>query len=275
MRLAVMGCAGRMGRANLAAAFGATGVDVVAGIETTGHPAIGTDLGLLAGGEPRGVTVSDDAATALGQADAAIDFTSPAATRAHADLAVVHGCALVIGTTGLDASDLEALDRAAAKVAMVVAPNMSRGVNLLLELTEVVARALDASFDVEIVELHHGRKVDAPSGTALALGEAAAKGRGVALDDVAERGRDGLTGPREAGRIGFAALRGGDAVGDHTVLFAGPGERLELTHRAGDRGIYAHGALQAAFWLQDRAPGRYGMADVLGLRPPADHRSAR
>jgi 4-hydroxy-tetrahydrodipicolinate reductase len=172
----------------------------------------------------------------------------------------------VIGTTGLNPDQAAQLAESAARTPIVWAPNMSLGVNLLLGLTEQVARALPPdAFDIEIVEIHHKHKVDAPSGTALALGEAAARGRGVTLDQAAVRGRDGLTGPRTAGAIGFAALRGGDAVGDHMVIFAGTGERIELVHRASDRVIYARGAVHAARWVQGRQPGLYGMADVLGL----------
>lgn len=264
MRIAVIGCAGRMGRTNLRAVLEA-GHELVAGIETVGHPALGEDLGTLAGLEPLGLGVTDDAAGAMAGADAAIEFSTPEATVAHAEAAAAAGCAHVVGTTGLDSAHEAALEAAARRVPIVYAPNMSRGVNLLVELVETVARALD-DFDVEVFEIHHNRKVDAPSGTALALGRAAARGRGVALDDVAERGRDGLTGPRAAGRIGFAALRGGDVVGDHTVYVAGQGERLELTHRATDRAIYGRGAVQAATWTRGRAPGLYAMADVLGLR---------
>jgi len=265
MRIAVVGCAGRMGRTNLQAVRDA-GLELVGGIEAPDHPAQGEDLGRLAGGEPIGVAVTADAETVFAAAEAVIEFSSPAATAAHARLAAATGCAHVVGTTGLEADDERALAEAARRVPVVYAPNMSRGVTLLMELVETVARALDDEFDIEIFELHHGRKVDAPSGTALGLGRAAARGRGVELDEVAERGRDGVTGPRTRGRIGFAALRGGDVVGDHTVYVAGAGERLELTHRATDRAIYARGAVQAARWTRGRPPGLYGMADVLGLR---------
>ena len=264
MKIAVIGCAGRMGRTNLAAVLEAD-LDLVAGVETPGHPALGVDLGTLAGAAPLGRSATADAAAAIRAADATIEFSSPEATVAHAKIAAAAGCAHVVGTTGLDADGEAALTAAAARTPIVYAPNMSRGVTLLMELVETVGRALDDEFDIEIVEMHHNRKVDAPSGTALGLGRAAARGRGVALDDVAERARDGLTGARARGRIGFAALRGGDVVGDHTVCFAGPGERLELTHRAADRAIYGRGAVRAALWAQGRAPGLYRMADVLGL----------
>ncbi len=266
MRIAVLGCAGRMGRANVATVLAHPELELAAAVEAPGGSAVGADAGTLAGVEPAGVPVTDDAAHALAEAAAAIAFTTPAATVAHARLAAAAGSALVIGTTGLDADAEAVLDEAAADVPVVYAANMSLGVNLLSALVETVAKALDERFDVEIVELHHNRKVDAPSGTALALGRAAARGRGVRLDDAAERGRDGLTGTRALGKIGFAALRGGDVVGDHTVLFCGSGERLELTHRASDRGIYSRGAAQAALWTRGRSPGLYDMVDVLGLR---------
>jgi 4-hydroxy-tetrahydrodipicolinate reductase len=195
-----------------------------------------------------------------------IEFSAPEATTAHVALAAAHGTGHVIGTTGLSEAQERAIRDAAQHTAIMRAANMSLGINLLLGLTEQVARALGpAAFDIEILEMHHKHKVDAPSGTALALGEVAARGRGVKLADAAARGRDGLTGARKAGAIGFAALRGGDVVGDHLVIFAGAGERLELVHRATDRRIYARGAVVAARWLQGRPPGLYGMADVLGL----------
>ena len=184
---------------------------------------------------------------------------------AHAALSGETGVALIVGTTGVEAQHMEALGRAAAKAAVVQAANMSVGVNLLLGLTEQVASALGDDYDIEIAEMHHRYKVDAPSGTALALGAAAAKGRGVNLEDVSDRGRDGEAGPRIAGDIGFSVLRGGDVAGDHTVIFAGPGERVELTHKAGSREIFARGAIRAALWTEGRAPGLYSMRDVLGL----------
>ena len=268
MRVGIVGCAGRMGRANMREALEAEGVALAGGVERAGHPALGQDLGDLAGLDPVGLVATDDLAGLLAASDAVIEFSTPAATIATAALAAARGsCAHVIGTTGLDAAQAEALREAARRVPIVWAPNMSLGVNLLLGLVEQVARALDPDgFDIEILEMHHRHKVDAPSGTALALGHAAARGRGVELDTAAVRARDGITGPRAAGQIGFAALRGGDVVGDHRVLFAGLGERLELAHVATDRRIYARGALRAATWASaPRPPGLYGMADVLGL----------
>jgi 4-hydroxy-tetrahydrodipicolinate reductase len=266
MDIAVLGCAGRMGRAVMAEVLAAPDLRLVGGIERSGHEALGQDLGTLAGGEPIGVAASADAGEVLGRAAVAIAFSAPEASARHADLAAETGVAYVVGTTGLGAAEVAALERAAKRVPVVWAANMSLGVNLLLALAERVGRALGPeAFDVEILEMHHRHKVDAPSGTALALGEAVARGRGVALEEVAVRGRDGLTGARPAGAIGFAALRGGDVVGDHVVTFAGTGERLELAHRATDRRIYARGAVQAARWLAGRPPGLYGMGHVLGL----------
>jgi 4-hydroxy-tetrahydrodipicolinate reductase len=266
MRIGVLGCAGRMGRAVLGEVLAAEGCVLAGGVESPGHPALRQDLGVLAGVEPAGVAASADAEALLADADVVIEFSAPEATVGHVALAAEHGTAHVIGTTGLSAGQEQEVRAAARRTAIVRAANMSLGVNLLLGLTEQVARALGPeAFDIEILEMHHRHKVDAPSGTALALGHAAACGRGVDLATAAERGRDGLTGARKPGAIGFAALRGGDVVGDHVVIFAGRGERIELAHRATDRRIYARGALIAARWLHGRPPGLYGMADVLGL----------
>jgi 4-hydroxy-tetrahydrodipicolinate reductase len=210
--------------------------------------------------------VRDDAEALIAAADVVIEFSAPAAAAAHAALAAAHGSGHVIGTSGLSEAQEQAIRDAAARAAIMRAANMSLGVNLLIGLTEQVARALGPdTFDIEILEMHHKHKVDAPSGTALALGAAAARGRDVRLAEAADRGRDGLTGARKTGAIGFAALRGGDVVGDHVVVFGGAGERIELVHRATDRRIYARGAVTAARWLQGQPPGLYGMADVLGL----------
>jgi 4-hydroxy-tetrahydrodipicolinate reductase len=265
VKIAVLGCAGRMGRAVMAEVLAAEGLTLCGGLESGGHAALGEDLGRLAGAAPIGIHAGDDEQV-IAAADVAIEFSTPEATVRHAAACAANGTAHVIGTTALAADQAVLLEQAAARTPIVWAPNMSLGVNLLLGLTEQVARALGPdAFDIEILEIHHRHKVDAPSGTALALGEAAARGRGVALAEVAVRGRDGLTGARRPGGIGFAALRGGDAVGDHSVIFAGAGERIELVHRATERRIYARGALHAARWAHGRPPGLYGMADVLGL----------
>ena len=265
MRIGITGCAGRMGRMLLHAVLHSPGAVLVGGIERTDHPALGGDLGTLAGGEALGLTAADDAAALFAASDVVIDFSVPAAVLVHAPLAATHRTALVVGTTGLAAGHRAALAEAARVAPVVVAANMSVGVNLLLGLTRRVAEVLGPEYDIEIVEMHHRHKVDAPSGTALALGEAAAAGRGVALDDAAVRVRDGHTGPRPAGAIGFATLRGGNVVGEHTVIFAGEGERLELTHKAASRAVFAAGAVRAARWCEGRPPGLYAMRDVLGL----------
>jgi 4-hydroxy-tetrahydrodipicolinate reductase len=267
MQIGIIGCAGRMGRANLREVLTTEGVALAGGVEHPGHPALGQDLGLLAGLGPRGLVATADVEALLAAADVAIEFSTPAASLAHARRAAASGRPLVSGTTGLSAGEEAEIGALATRVPIVRAANMSLGVNLLLALVEQAARALDAGFDIEIVEMHHRQKVDAPSGTALALGRAAARGRGIEPDGRSfVRARDGITGPRASGAIGFAALRGGDVVGDHMVILAGDGERLELGHRATDRRIYARGAVRAARWVTGRPPGLYGMADVLGLR---------
>jgi len=239
---------------------------LVAAVEHRGHDWIGQDVGTAMGGAPMDVAVTDDPLEAIARAHAVIDFTAPAATVEFAGLAAQARCAHVIGTTGLAEDDLARIRAAARHATIVRAGNMSLGVNLLVQLTRQVAAALDEDFDIEVIEAHHNQKVDAPSGTALMLGEAAAQGRGVALDAAADRGRDGITGKRERGHIGFHAIRGGDIVGEHDVLFAGPGERITLRHVATDRAVFARGALKAALWAQGRKPGEYDMLDVLGLR---------
>lgn len=264
-RVGVAGCAGRMGQMLLKTLAAVPGVLVVGGTERRGSPALGMDLGALAGTEPFGITVGDDASVLFDTADVVIDFTSPAATAQHAGHAARTGTAHVIGTTGLDNDQLAAIGRAAQRAPIVLASNMSLGVNLLEQMVEQIARILDTDWDIEIIEMHHRHKVDAPSGTALTLGEAAARGRGVALRRVAKRSRDGQVGPRVKGEIGFAALRGGDVVGDHTILFAADGERVEITHKASSREIFARGAVKAVLWAAGKAPGLYSMKDVLGF----------
>lgn len=264
-RVGIAGCAGRMGQMLLKTLAAVPGVLVVGGTERRGSPALGMDLGALAGTDPFGITVGDDASVLFDGADVVIDFTSPAATAQHAGHAARTGTAHVIGTTGLDNDQLAAVTRAAQKAPIVLASNMSLGVNLLEQVVEQVARILDTEWDIEIIEMHHRHKVDAPSGTALTLGEAAARGRGVTLRRVQKRGRDGQVGPRAKGEIGFAALRGGDVVGDHTVLFAADGERVEITHKASSREIFARGAVKAVLWAAGKQPGLYSMKDVLGF----------
>ena len=265
VKIGIVGCAGRMGLTLIRQILDSDSATLSGGTERAGSDALGKDVATLAGGDPCGLTVGEDPAALFAASDAVIDFTSPEATVAHAALAAKNGTVHIIGTTGTTAEQDQAIAAAAAKTAIMRAPNMSLGINLLLALTRQLAGSLDDSWDIEINEIHHRHKVDAPSGTALALGRSAAEGRGVNLDDVSDRARDGLTGEREQGRIGFSVMRGGNMVGDHSVYFAADGERIELTHRAGDRSIYARGAVSAALWAQDKPPGLYSMADVLGL----------
>jgi 4-hydroxy-tetrahydrodipicolinate reductase len=265
MPLIVVGAAGRMGQALIRMIDTIPGVRLGGAVERPGADMIGRDASALAGLEASGILITDDIAPLLSTADAILDFTSPKATLAFAELAAKSGIRHIVGTTGLEESDLEALAGFAEKTAIVRSGNMSLGVNLLAGLVEKAAAALDEDFDIEIVEMHHRMKVDAPSGTALLLGEAAAAGRRITLAQRSERGRDGITGKRGIGNIGFASLRGGTVIGEHTVTFAGPLERIELTHRAEDRSIFARGAVKAALWIRDKPPGLYSMADVLGL----------
>jgi 4-hydroxy-tetrahydrodipicolinate reductase len=265
LRIVIAGAGGRMGAANIRAAANLGGLVLAAAVDRTGSSAIGRDAGSLAGIEPMGIVIGDDMDTALDGADAIIDFTAPAASVALAQKAAERRLIHVIGTTGCSEADdaaIAAAGRAGARI--VKSGNFSMGVNLLASLVRQAAAALD-QYDIEILEMHHGRKVDAPSGTALLLGQAAAEGRAISLKDKSVRVRDGHTGPREAGTIGFATLRGGTVVGDHSVILAGPSERVELVHRAEDRAIFAHGAARAALWASQQQPGLYSMADVLGL----------
>lgn len=263
--VAVAGVSGRMGRMLVAALADHPSLALAGAIERPGHPWIGQDPGTALGGRPTGIRVVDDPARALGAARVAIDFTAPEATVLLAQAAARSGVALVIGTTGFSAAHLAALAAVARSVPMVRAGNMSLGVNLMVALTRRVAATLGPDYDIEILEAHHRHKVDAPSGTALMLGRAAAEGRGLDHDAAAVRARDGITGARPEGAIGYAAIRGGDIVGEHEVIFAGTGERLVLRHVATDRMLFARGALAAAEWVAGRAPGSYDMADVLGL----------
>jgi 4-hydroxy-tetrahydrodipicolinate reductase len=264
-RVAVTGCAGRMGRMNLAAIQAAEGCVIAGGTDQPGSPAIGRDIGELIGAGALGIAVGDDPVQLFAAADAVIDFTVPAATRRHAELAAQAEVVYVVGTTGLTPDDQAVIDKAAIQTVVVQAANMSLGVNLLQLVTEQVARALDADYDIEIVEMHHRHKVDAPSGTALMLGEAAARGRDVSLKEVARMAREGQVGARPRGEIGFATLRGGDVAGEHSVIFAAEGERVVLTHKAGSREVFAKGAVKAALWGRGKPAGLYSMRDVLGL----------
>ena len=266
MRLIVTGAGGRMGRTLVKAIADIDGTVLAGALEAKGSAVIGRDSGELAGLGANGVTVTTDPEPLFGQADGILDFTIPAATIAFAELAASKGLVHIIGTTGLKSEDDKLIAAAAKRSVTVKSGNMSLGVNLLAALVKRAAAALDQDFDIEILEMHHDRKVDAPSGTALLLGQAAAEGRKIDLTKRSVRGRDGHTGARHAGDIGFAVLRGGTVVGDHSVIFAGPAERIELVHRAEDRMIFARGALKAALWARGQKPGLYSMADVLGLR---------
>ena len=265
MKIAVMGAAGRMGRELVRAVHATPGCVIAGGTEPHGSSALGQDLGLLAGIGSVGIRITDNARELVAAVDAILDFTAPPASVEFAGLAARARIVHVLGTTGLSAADEQAIAAAAHQATIVKAGNMSLGVNLLVALTRTAARALDADFDVEIIEMHHKHKVDAPSGTALMLGAAAAEARNVSLPERSVRVRNGHTGARKRGDIGFAVLRGGDVVGEHTVVFAGEGERLELTHRATDRRIFARGAVKAALWARGKRPGLYSMTDVLGI----------
>ncbi|MFO1170644.1 MAG: 4-hydroxy-tetrahydrodipicolinate reductase [Hyphomicrobiaceae bacterium] len=265
VRIAVMGAAGRMGQTLVRAIAASPGVVLSGATEQPGSIALGEDPGQLAGVGKRSVKISGDADAVISGCDALLDFTAPNASVAFAKLAAKHRKVHIIGTTGCTAEHDKAIAASAKTATIVKAGNMSLGVNLLLALTRKVAAALDEDFDIEIVEMHHRMKVDAPSGTALMLGQAAAEGRGIDLDQHSERGRDGLTGARERGAIGFSALRGGNVVGEHTVIFAGEHERIEITHKATDRALFARGAVKAALWGVGKPPGLYSMTDVLGL----------
>ena len=266
IKIGVVGCGGRMGRMLVSEAEDVGGFRIVAGSEAPGSPLLGKDVGELAGVGTLGVAIGPDAAAVFEASEVVLDFTVPAASVAHAKRAAETGRALVLGTTGLDQAQGAAVREAAKRAPIMWAANYSLGVNLLTSLVEEAARALGEDYDIEILEMHHRHKVDAPSGTALVLGEAAARGRGIDLRSRSERVRDGHPGARKSGNIGFAVLRGGDVAGEHSVIFAAPGERLELGHRAGTRAIFARGAIRAARWVAGRPAGLYDMKDVLGLK---------
>jgi len=265
MKIAVMGVAGRMGQELVRAIHEAKGCTVAGATERPDSPVIGADVGTLAGIGPIGVAVSADPLEVIAKSEGILDFTAPKATVEFAALAANARIVHVIGTTGLTPADEAHIAAAARHAPIIKAGNMSLGVNLLAAITRRVAEALDEDFDIEILEMHHKDKVDAPSGTALMLAEAAAEGRGIDLKKHSVRGRDGMMGPRKRGDIGMASLRGGSVVGEHRVILAGPGERIELAHLAADRGIFARGAVKAVLWGRGKAPGLYSMSDVLGL----------
>lgn len=264
MKCAILGAGGRMGRLVVDEIIAREDCELAGGTVRPGSDDEGRDLGELAGGSPLGVRATSDPAELFARANVVVDFSRAELAPRHAALAAEHGVALVIGTTGFDDTAVDAIHQSAETVPIMLAANTSLGITLLLDLVEQVAASLGNEFDIEISEMHHRHKVDAPSGAALSLGEAAARGRGIRLRDAAERGRDGATGPRAEGAIGFASLRGGDVVGEHTVTFAGKGERIELTHRCTDRSIFAVGAVRAALWMNETTrAGLYDMRDVL------------
>lgn len=265
MKITVTGASGRMGHAVIRAITATSDAELSAAILREGSKSTGKDAGTVSGIEPLGIELSDNASDGIGNAQAVIDFTLPDAMLSYAEIAADKGVAFVSGTTGLDSAQEAKLKALAKTIPILWAPNMSLGVTLLMALTEKVAATLGEEYDIEILEMHHRHKVDAPSGTALGLGRAAAAGRDVALDDVACMSREGHTGLRPPGEIGFASVRGGDVVGDHTVLFASEGDRIELTHKASSRDIFAQGAVKATLWIQGQKPGLYSMRDVLGI----------
>jgi 4-hydroxy-tetrahydrodipicolinate reductase len=266
MKLVVVGAAGRMGQALIRMIHATEGVRLHAAVQREGSPFLGKDAGEIAGLGPIGVPVTDDPLSAFLHAEGVIDFTKPASTVTFAGLAAQARIVHIIGTTGCSVEDEAKIAAASRHARIVKSGNMGLGINLLSVLVEQAARALPpADWDIEVLEMHHKHKVDAPSGTALLLGQAAAQGRGIDLAEQSVRVRDGYTGPRVAGTIGFATLRGGSVIGDHSVIFAGEGERVTLSHSAGDRSLFARGAVQAALWARDKKPGHYSMLDVLGL----------
>jgi 4-hydroxy-tetrahydrodipicolinate reductase len=265
LHVAIAGSTGRMGRALLEAVFQSPDLRLHAALERPDSPLLGKDAGELLGA-PCGVRIASDVDAALPGAHVLIDFTRPEGTMAHLSACQRHGVKMVIGTTGLSAEQKAAIAAASAGLAIVQAPNMSVGVTLVLQLLETAARVLQDGYDIEIIEAHHRHKVDAPSGTALRMGEVIAAALGRDLNQVAVYGREGVTGERQRSTIGFATVRGGDIVGDHTALFAGIGERVEITHKASSRATFAVGALRAARFLAGKASGLYDMRDVLGLK---------
>lgn len=265
MKLAIMGAAGRMGRELTRIVHDMEGCTIAGAVETPGSIAVGQDVGLLAGLGKVGTLITDDPLEVISKVDGILDFTVPKASVELAGLTANARIVHVIGTTGMNEEQEAAIKAAARHATIIKAGNMSLGVNLLMAVTRKVAEALDADFDIEVLEMHHKHKIDAPSGTALMLGQAAAEGRKVSLKEKSVRVRDGHTGARNKGDIGFATLRGGNVVGEHSVIFAADGERIVLSHIATDRGIFGRGAVKAAMWGKGKGPGLFSMADVLGM----------
>lgn len=263
MKIGIIGCTGRMGQALVEEIMLSNDCEISGGAVRESSEFVGMDVGVLAGCDSVGINATGSIETLFEHSDAVIDFSNPSASLQAARIASTHKKIHIIGTTGFSDEQMAELAEFAKNTVMVWSANMSIGVNILMGLTEQVAGILDDSYDIEILEMHHCRKVDAPSGTALALGKSAAAGRKVNLSDVGARSRDGIIGARPPGEIGFATLRGGDVIGEHTVIFAGDGERVELAHKASNRKIYARGAVRAAKWGKDKKPGLYSMKNVL------------
>ena len=266
MRIGIVGCAGRMGRELLWEVQRSEGCELSAAVDIEESNSIGLDANKFVGLPSCGVVISSNVEDAFKISDAIIDFTSPSVTQYHLELSKENKTNLVIGTTGHTEKHLADIETAGKSVAIVKAMNFSIGVNLLFGLTKQVSEILNEDYDIEILEMHHRNKVDVPSGTAIALGEAAASGRKKVLEEIADRGRDGITGVRKRGNIGFSSLRGGEVIGDHSVIYASDSETIELNHKAGNRGIFSKGAVYATLWTQGQKPGLYNMLDVLGLR---------
>jgi 4-hydroxy-tetrahydrodipicolinate reductase len=265
LRIAIAGASGRMGRMLIEAVQAAPDCELAGALDRAGSPTIGTDAGAFSG-QMAGIVIQSDFDKGLAAADVLIDFTRPEGTLQHLEYCAAHGIKMVIGTTGFDDAGKAAIRAAADKTAIVFAPNMSVGVNVTLKLLEMAAKSFSEGYDIEIIEAHHRHKVDAPSGTALKMGEVIADALGRDLKDCAVYGREGVTGERDPSTIGFATIRGGDIVGDHTVLFAGIGERIEISHKSSSRVTYAHGSLRAARFLAEKSTGLYDMQDVIGLK---------
>ncbi len=265
LKMAVAGASGRMGQMLIEAIGQANDMNLVGALDMAGAPSLGVDAGAFLG-KRTGILIGADSSAILAGADFIIDFTRPEGTLALLPHCVRHGVKMIIGTTGFDEAGRTAIAAAANDIAIVLAPNMSVGVNVTMKLLEMAAKSFSEGYDIEIIEAHHRHKVDAPSGTALMMGEVVAQAQGRKLEDVAVYAREGVTGPRPAASIGFATIRGGDIVGDHTVLFAGTGERIEISHKSSSRVTYAHGSLRAARFLADKPTGLFDMQDVLGLR---------
>jgi 4-hydroxy-tetrahydrodipicolinate reductase len=266
MKIGIVGCAGRMGQELVQEVFKTKGCQLSGGTEGPNNVALGADVAVYSGLPECGMVISEDTEKLFGVSDVIIDFTLPVLTAQHLKFAQTYNTSMVLGTTGHDENEFVYIEEAAKNVTIIKAMNFSIGVNALFALTEQLSNLLDDSFDIEIFEMHHRYKVDAPSGTAIALGEAAAKGRSVVLNDVSVRGRDGLSEGRKSGEIGFTSSRGGEVVGDHSVIFAGDSERIELIHKAGSRSLFSKGAVFAALWTSGQPPGLYDMLDVLGFK---------